>query len=460
MNRLDTFNTLDYKPRLNAITTLIQEFDQSKISDTNDKYMLLRVNKVLNYINAYLSIIDWDLLTQQQFDLIIERSPYLQNIENHFRNYTQTFNSNELHSIYDNLDNYILPAFQNVLQKAIIPKKINLKSVYEDYNQTLNNLLSEIDEQDLLEKKEQIEKYHSELFEGKEDEEPIKSSINGIEQQIKQWYEDIETYQEQLLNGTETEGSIKVQIEDEKKEILSEIENIQKKIQDSSKKQNELNKFYIEIFGKLNEKTKERENGLSQQFDNDRNEFNEYKNEQKTAIKTIKNEIKSHMPNAMSVGLAKAFNREVKKLKTSLILWNSGFIGLVVIWVLIVSYFSMLSLERVFNWLDMLKMLPVTFPLIWLSIFFATRRSEVNRLYHEYLHKEVIANSYISYKEQIEKLAENDKSQELLTKLLSQTVEIIGKNPSETLDKKHSSNLPVKEMAEIAKEVVKNDKNK
>ncbi len=35
---------------------------------------------------------------------------------------------------------------------------------------------------------------------------------------------------------------------------------------------------------------------------------------------------------------------------------------------------------------------------------------------------------------------------ELLTSLLRNTIEIIAKNPSEKLDKKHSTNFPINEM--------------
>ncbi len=51
-----------------------------------------------------------------------------------------------------------------------------------------------------------------------------------------------------------------------------------------------------------------------------------------------------------------------------------------------------------FNWLNMSKTLTMTLLLTWLAVFLGRRRSEANRLYHEYLNKEVVANSSSSYK--------------------------------------------------------------
>ena len=59
------------------------------------------------------------------------------------------------------------------------------------------------------------------------------------------------------------------------------------------------------------------------------------------------------------------------------------------------------------------------------------------RLSQEYAHKVAIASSYESYKEQIKNL--NEENQELLTKLMSSTIDIISKNPSDFLDKSKSS---------------------
>lgn len=83
-----------------------------------------------------------------------------------------------------------------------------------------------------------------------------------------------------------------------------------------------------------------------------------------------------------------------------------------------------------------LKRLPLILPILWLTVFVSKRRSEYQRLRFEYSHKESLAKSYNSYKQQIEELGEDNS--ELLKTLLEQTIIAIAFNASTTLDKKHS----------------------
>ena len=109
--------------------------------------------------------------------------------------------------------------------------------------------------------------------------------------------------------------------------------------------------------------------------------------------------------------------------------------------------------------------LSVLAPLIWLTIFASQRLSEAQRLKQEYAHKEAIAKSYESFKQQIDKLNfdaegnhliktrrepvyevdENSDAEEdyLIRTLLETSIEAIGFNPSKTLDKKHGDKPPL-----------------
>lgn len=89
--------------------------------------------------------------------------------------------------------------------------------------------------------------------------------------------------------------------------------------------------------------------------------------------------------------------------------------------------------------------LPFILPALWLVIFVSKRRSEAERLTQEYTHKESLAKSYDSYKQQIEKLSEKDTSK-LLPILMESMIKAIALNPAETLDKKHQSDSPISEV--------------
>ena len=89
--------------------------------------------------------------------------------------------------------------------------------------------------------------------------------------------------------------------------------------------------------------------------------------------------------------------------------------------------------------------MPFIIPALWLVIFVSRRRSEAERLSQEYAHKEVLAKSYDSYKQQIEKLSKEDQ-EELLPVLMEGMIKAISLNPAETLDKKHQSDSPISEV--------------
>lgn len=86
------------------------------------------------------------------------------------------------------------------------------------------------------------------------------------------------------------------------------------------------------------------------------------------------------------------------------------------------------------------------------------------KLLQEYTHKVAVTSSYESYKEQIKNL--NEENQELLTKLMSSTIDIISKNPSDFLDKSKSSDklidyddvvAKIKKLREALGDLIKTD---
>ncbi len=84
---------------------------------------------------------------------------------------------------------------------------------------------------------------------------------------------------------------------------------------------------------------------------------------------------------------------------------------------------------------NLLFKLPLYVPLVWLALYASKRRSENQRLEQEYAHKEALAKSYSSYKQQIKELKQED--QLLLIKLLDSAIAAMANNASDVLDKKH-----------------------
>lgn len=190
-----------------------------------------------------------------------------------------------------------------------------------------------------------------------------------------------------------------------------------------------------------------------------RAKFEEYGEQQKVAIDALKTEIEKHMPGATSVGLATTFSAETKILRKKLCLWTCVFVASLVALVLVTVCMMLktkvlgdISMSPDVVLANLLKVLSVTGPFIWGAIFAGARRSETNRLYHEYLHKRVVANSFSSYERQVRKLGEENQRQEVLAELLRSVIRVISRNPADSLDKRSSADMPVNKLAEAVRE--------
>ena len=102
------------------------------------------------------------------------------------------------------------------------------------------------------------------------------------------------------------------------------------------------------------------------------------------------------------------------------------------------------------DWQEMLKTLlvraPVVIPVVWFTVFSATRRSQYERLQQEYAHKEALASSYEGYKKQLQDL--KGDAEDLQKELIAKSINAIAYNASITLDGKHTEKPPVFQMLE------------
>jgi len=168
----------------------------------------------------------------------------------------------------------------------------------------------------------------------------------------------------------------------------------------------------------------------------------------------LKERINSLLPGATSAGLASSFSdtRESfeKKIRINAMIFYSSIFLIVLfghpfgyVWN---SFYNasnhMPDSLSIFNML--VSRLPILIPLVWLAIFASKRRSENQRLQQEYAHKENLAKSYQSFKQQIEALPRESR-EPLMEKLLDSAISAIGFNPSTTLDGKHGDKPPFQE---------------
>ncbi len=370
----------------------------------------------------------------------------------------------------------------------------NIKAELNDKIEKCNTVIEFANQiQDLTTKKNAIDEFFNSIHEGNNGQESLNMQVDNVYEKIQEFNEKIEesTNKQDELNQyyieifgalneetqTREDGfqqeveTLQLQIqkvekffeniddlEQRKNNTYNTIQELNEKIEESTNKQDELNKYYIRIFGSLNERTRTREGGLKQEIEMRREGLDTYKKEQEDVIKTLKKKIHRLMSSAVSVGLAKSFADEKKKFKeevekhskyftwciASLVLLGVGKFLYDVFWNKTIDVFTISNVLVSF-----LSTLPLFAPLLWLAYSFAKRRNAYAMLYQEYMHKEAFANSYSSYKQQIEDLQDNDTT--LLNELLEKAIRIIARNPTHVLTKKHSSDLPIEEIAVLIK---------
>ena len=279
---------------------------------------------------------------------------------------------------------------------------------------------------------------------------------------------EIENFRTHLVVRQENKDiSIQQEIENARNKITQDMEATKEKIIENSQKLEEIGKFHIRIFGELNDNV--RSGGLEQKLDNMFENLDEYENTMKQRFDEYDKIIKDLNEKATNASLSASYDREKKSISETIIFWNFSFI-ICILFIFLVALWSFYDLKEILNFdvktaiaqleqskdaistpyistllsnkiyiifFGFFSKITMALPLIWLAIFCSNRRKEAMKLLQEYTHKVAVTSSYESYKEQIKNL--NEENQELLTKLMSSTIDIISKNPSDFLDKPKSS---------------------
>lgn len=480
---------------------LQNELKKIIINDATNKDIIIeiaRLNKVIEYIDKYLKLIDPDINITSLAANLNNLNQFTNATKTEISNFIANNNITYLHRANNNIDNCLnaINAFHTILPKV---SGQGIYSMLKKYNDTIDDALSEIDLGNTIEASQKINNLQEKLIDGINEEESIESKIDNIYQNMEDKHNQLLEYYNHTLNDTEYDNTTKRFIENAKEEIEKDTKISNEKLIEVSTKVDDLNKYYVKIFGALNDEN-ERVGGLKSELEKRINnidsfdkkqqivyketleekireltnyeealtkdnkkllaqkleEINTYEAEQQKHNKNLFEQIESLLPHATSAGLAKAYETERNKFKLPIKIWNGVFIGSLGI----MFYISYSSLENLTGLEDIgmhiLQSLPIIAPLIWLAIFASIRRSENQRLEQEYAHKEALAKSYSSYKKQIDGLKQED--QVLLVKLLNSAIETISKNASDTLDKKHGDGTPIQHLTKTLIEEIKKKK--
>lgn len=440
------------KNKIESIKATIENISIQNISNENNKLEFLRYKKNFSVLEDIIENIEPEFLNGNIQIFINSSQNSLSSLKKFNNNNTHAQYITEANNYLDNMSNFIRPyilhrkRLKNSLAKAI---EGYIESV-EKHLQNINEFTHELEKAKKY--TADIQQYHDEVLD-EDDEESIKSQIEAIFQDIENKKSKIYEFYNELLSDDEY-TSIKTEIVDARDEINSakveaksteeQIENI---FTNTSKTLKELREFYIEVFGEIDEETEERVGGLQQEIQKRFQEIDNFEHkhqtlleEQKKKYEDLEKQINGLLPGATSIGLAKTYTENRKKFEKQTEFWNRFFIWIMFIifcfGIYIVIKDIKIDMQHIF------KYSPLYISVIWLALFTSKRRNESMRLEQEYTHKETLAKSYMSYKEQIESLVNKEKKDELLQKLLESTTATISQNPNHVLDKNNTDYHP------------------
>lgn len=175
-------------------------------------------------------------------------------------------------------------------------------------------------------------------------------------------------------------------------------------------------------------------------------------------LSNILEKIHGTLPGATTITLASEFNNAKERHEKNEFFFQCVFaislLGMFLIPFIaygmgILSFPDVLKLGDVatnFQYLitQLLRLLPFEIPLIWLAVAANRKMHKESRLKEEYLHKAVIAKTYIGMQEEAKKVDENNQIDISLSDfLLTYFIEIAAQNPSPTLEKEPRVDSPM-----------------
>lgn len=458
------FNSHLFHISWERLNTTLNSINIEDITDYNILQEIARIKKVIEYIDKYIKLIDPDInitsFTQNLNDLNLYIKDTTRELHQFISNQNLTYLQRANNHIDDCLN--IIKQFHTVLPKV---SGQGIFSMLKKYNKTLEEALSQIDLNSTIHSSEEINNLKQKLIDGIDDQDSIEVQIEEMLKESEEKHSQLLDFFNNTLNDSEYDNTTKELITKAKDEIIQYLKIAKDSTTEISTKVDNLNKFYVKIFGELNDE-EERVGGLKSELDKRINtldnfeneqqkihkktledkliEIKKYEQEQQLHNKNLFEQIKSLLPSATSAGLAKAYHDERKTFANPIFWWNITFV-ISLLLISIISFITLKDLQTIEDFSkNILHSLPVSGPLIWLAIYSSKRRSENQRLEQEYAHKEALARSYSSYKQQIENLKQKD--QELLIKLLDTAITTMSYNASKTLDKKHGDGTPAQEV--------------
>ena len=437
-----------YENVVNEWVHVIESANLIKIGDhsADDKVQILRMKKLITHLDSVIQSIDPQLLSQDT----------LNDLHNEITNCYPSIKGGNFSIANQCLDN--IATHLGAFHLASITKTESIKKFavqLRKHSDTVNeiategyskseNLLNEINKnnEEMNTIFGRISQFYKDLFEDNENRRSSRTRILGMEAESKSKLIEIQKVHEKLFKW-KGEGQTVVE------HIEKLHETVSKKIKNTTEELAEIDSYHTKIFGEKNEQG-ELEGGLKQEIEARKGELSEFNTEQSEIISALREQIEGLLPGATSAGLASAYKELKDEAHKGEVWFRWFFVGCVVALIAFgVFLFFTIELQSLSDWgRNILSASPIVVPLALLIGFFSKRRSEQHRLKQEYAHKEALAKSYDSFKQQVDALAgaaaDENKKEILLNHLMKIMIDEVGFNAAKTLDKNHGDDMPSK----------------
>lgn len=248
----------------------------------------------------------------------------------------------------------------------------------------------------------------------------VKNAV--LEEKLKELETKAEAFVEQV-NGKDGKDGWLREMEAASAEIKESTEVL-------SAQRKDLSEFHALVMGNEEQKLK----GARKEFEEVREQYQADLKKQQEAFEALTNRIEGLLPGATSAGLAYASKEQKHAYRLPILISAGAAIGVLVTLVI----YGMATAEPLTEWsgalLQLISHVHIYGPGIWLVIIALRKLNQFNRLQQEYAHKETLANTYVGFSREVEKLPDTEGSIAMREQLLNSAIASSSYNPSITLD--------------------------
>ncbi|WP_010434927.1 hypothetical protein [Vibrio cyclitrophicus] len=425
--------------RTHRVMLVIQAFlengDSDFVSDAECKKWVASLNSAKQKLGQWVTYKgnpqqDLSIKTQftNQIDSLYQAISIYMGAQGFSTSSMATAEETKSRSSYENIENFHVKAKKSLAEITDLTEQIELlKNDSESDSSAINTLKTK-------------------LVDGSIDEISVADIISEAHDKAVDNADKVKLAYDEIVLGLDGEQALFNSIKEYRDEAQSLKNETKEHLTAQTGMLERLREFYVRVYG---DEEDESIKGVDEEITDHLKKLTDFENKQEKKYTALNEQIESLLPAATSAGLASAYETLKSECDTPIKdftkLFYLALLGLFICSsIFVINSFSIwpFSIEFVSagTWTEVstagLKKIPFVLPFLWLTVFASKRRSEQQRLRQEYAHKEALAKSYDSYKQQIEALGE--ENQQLQARLLERTIEAIAFNASTTLDKKHS----------------------